>query len=318
MIHLAAHYDRELERGSLSRDSVYELYARYRKDREQGVLDAVAATAAVDALFLSDQVDVSQITPSLQEAFDLAYPNMDIDQLDRMDAEQIQGVIHAWKGKYFEVEIQDRLNQGDWVGELHLTPGQHAELAIDPTQPGWDVQILNADGTVDELLQLKATDSLSYIKEALERYPDIEVVATEEVASQMIETLINSGVSNAELGSEVVAPLADLLDGSLAELAEGVIPGLPLVIIMVSEGRYAIMGHQSFKETVDRSLERVVQSGTSIGVGALLAWMDAGLITLPVTFLTYFGISRFRIRRNIQKKINEDLRILREIGPVGV
>ena len=55
---------------------------------------------------------------------------------------------------------------------------------MDPSQPGWDIQILNADGTVDQVLQAKATESVSYVKEALEKYPDIEIVTTEEVATR--------------------------------------------------------------------------------------------------------------------------------------
>ena len=41
------------------------------------------------------------------------------------------------------------------------------------TQPGWDMRIVGPDDEVSLYLQLKATDSFSYIKRALQRYPDI-------------------------------------------------------------------------------------------------------------------------------------------------
>ena len=92
-----------------------------------------------------------------------------------------KGFLSAWKGKYFEVLVRDELNAGEWVGDIHLEPGQTALLAESAIQPGWDLQIINSDGSVAQELQLKATESLSYVKEALERYPDIGVLTTDEV-----------------------------------------------------------------------------------------------------------------------------------------
>jgi hypothetical protein len=47
----------------------------------------------------------------------------------------------------------------------------------------------NADGSVAQELQLKATQSLSYVKEALERYPDIQVLATDDVLENGADAL---------------------------------------------------------------------------------------------------------------------------------
>lgn len=58
------------------------------------------------------------------------------------------------------------------MGDIHLEPGQVAALAESATQPGWDLQILNADGTVAGELQLKATDSLSKEKS---KYEELKV-----------------------------------------------------------------------------------------------------------------------------------------------
>lgn len=107
-----------------------QLYQRYIKEREETLLDAAASAASIQALFLADEVDYSQITPQMEEAFHLAYPDMDIGQLSGRDPEQLQGVLNGWKGKYFEVLVRDRLNDGEWAGDIHLELGQKAVLAV--------------------------------------------------------------------------------------------------------------------------------------------------------------------------------------------
>ena len=104
----------------------------------------------------------------------------------------------ASRGKLFEIKYTDYLNDG------RLPPGYHAEMARVGDRAGWDIAIRDGQGNVDEVLQLKATESAEYIGHALERYPYIDVVSTEEVYSEvtmgdMAEHVINSGISNEEL-----------------------------------------------------------------------------------------------------------------------
>ncbi len=98
----------------------------------------------------------------------------------------------------FELSYAEYLNDG------HLPEGFHAELASSANQPGWDIAIVDEEGQIAEALQLKAAESADYISHALERYPYIDVVTTEEVYSHatmgdMAEHVINSGISNEEL-----------------------------------------------------------------------------------------------------------------------
>ncbi len=88
------------------------------------------------------------------------------------------------------------------------TRGFHAELAMSSNQPGWDIAIVDAYGQIADALQLKATESAEYISHALERYPYIDVVTTEEVYSHatmgdIVEHVINSGNSNDEMSDFV-------------------------------------------------------------------------------------------------------------------
>lgn len=310
---LAEFYSKKYGPDELSVDRLRNVYDRYVREHQQSLLDAAAATVAVNGLFLSDRVNTDEITPQMQEAFELAFPNMRIDQLESYDPSVLTGIISNWKGKLFEVELRDRLNSGDWVGDIHLGPGQRVELASDLSQPGWDLQILNADGTVDEVLQAKATDSISYIHQALEKYPDIEIVATEEAATQWTEQIINSEINNEDLEEEIIAPMEELLDSGLEGVAEMISPILPIIVIAVSEGRRVMIGQHTFQVAMNNSIERGVKSGAAIGVGGLLSLLGAGIITLPTTFLTQVAIERAMIERSLRRKVESDVAVLKAL-----
>lgn len=89
-----------------------------------------------------------------------------------MDAHQLQGLIAGIKGKLFEIRYVDYLN------DRHLPDGFHAELAHSANNQKWDISIFGDDGTMHNAIQLKATESVSYVHHALERCPNIDVVIT--------------------------------------------------------------------------------------------------------------------------------------------
>ena len=64
--------------------------------------------------------------------------------------------VPSVKGKLFEIEMVDHLNRGG------LPDGLHVVIAESATKPGWDIQITDANGQVSELLQAKATESVSF------------------------------------------------------------------------------------------------------------------------------------------------------------
>ena len=126
-----------------------------------------------------------------------------------------------------------------------------ARLAESPTQQGWDVEIVNQDGTRDEALQLKATESMSYVKTALDENPDIRVVVPSELEDEAADSaqLISTDISNASLKNEVGDQLGELSESGLenaldeaGELAFDSIPGISLLIIGATEGRKVLTG----------------------------------------------------------------------------
>ncbi len=93
--------------------------------------------------------------------------------------------------------------------------------------PDVDIQILS-DNEVLQELQLKATESTSYINQTLAENPEVQIIATSEVASKMAtEEVIDSEISNAVLEEAVVETLSPvsttglLVSGALFVLTGG-------------------------------------------------------------------------------------------------
>lgn len=305
-----------------SADAVYHLYDQYVKKRKEALMelvDAAASGIAVDALFLQDQISFDQITPEMKEAFALAYPNEEIGVLSRLNPSEIEGYLRGWKGKFFEVLVRDRLNDGEWVGALHIEPGQTAQLAGIATQAEWDLRILGADGAIVDELQLKATESLSYIKSALEHYPEIKVLTTEEIADKIAdstedlsEAILFSGISDNELEYAIGAPVEELLDSGLEEFIEDVSPFLPFIIIAVSEGIRVVRGHKTWGKALKNGAVRTGKAGAAITVGYAAACLfNCGLISVPIAILVRlgFGILSGREQRNKRIVARLDMKI---------
>jgi hypothetical protein len=294
---------------------VADLYQRYVKRREESLIDAASSAAAVNAIFLSDHLDIAKITPQMHEAFMLAFPNVGLSRLTTRTPEAVQGMLAPWKGKYFEVIVRDRLNMGEQIGDIQLEVGQKAALASSATQPGWDLQIFNSDGSVAQDIQLKATNSLAYVKYALERYPNIDVVTTQEALDGFsgIESVINSGISDTELEETVRAPLEALLDSPWEELAENILPGLPFVLIAVGEGRHVLLGRKSFDMAVQNGLDRGLKTGAAMAVGGIVFFLYGGILSLPASFATRLGIDRVASMSRTTKLLQTQILELQKI-----
>ena len=171
-------------------------------------------TLAIGGDLLSDILNGGVASADVHAAYAAAYPElagrMSFEEVARsLHDSQLSGFVSGVKGKLFEMRYMDYLNDGN------LPEGYHAELAHSATQPGWDIAVNGPDGHIASLLQLKATDSVEYVKHALERYPDIDVITTDEVYSQLVmngaaDHVANSGITDADLTHHVT----DAVDGS--------------------------------------------------------------------------------------------------------
>lgn len=173
---------------------------------------------AVGGDLLSDILGGGDASADVHAAYASAYPDlaqkMSFESVVRsLHDSQIEGFISGVKGKLFEMRYMEYLNDGN------LPDGYYAELAHSATQPGWDIAVHGPDGHVSSLLQLKATDSVEYVRHALERYPDIDVVTTDEVYSQLVmngaaDHVSGSGITDADLTQHVT----EAVDGTQIQM----------------------------------------------------------------------------------------------------
>ena len=259
------------------REALFELAQIYRSRDEQEVLElaAIAADVTLDSV-LNLGLEPEE-NPLIREAFIRQYPNVDIHSLVGASDDRLNGLANGVKGKYFEMLVCDRLNAGERVGELQLLPGQTARLAESSTQPGWDVLIDNQDGSTDELLQFKATESMGYVKEALVRHPDIRVVVPTEVDDSPAAVL-GTDISNEELDNITQAQISemgetvveDLLDKG-AEAAFDSIPFATMIATGVIEGARVLTGRSTLRESFRRGALRMGRASVYNAIGVVLA-----------------------------------------------
>lgn len=252
--------------------------------------DGIAVTVALEALLAGNEVDLDNLSDPAREAFQEAFPNVSIESLESTSPEKIEYLLNAWKGKLFEVDVRDRLNQGEWVGDWHLEAGQTAQLAESATQPGWDLSIHNEDGSVTDIVQLKATDSAAYIRDSLERYPDIPILATGDVSivADQLSSVSSDTVTAQELSEQITNAVPvdaghDVAD-SLGMMA-------PASLIALTEGYQVWTGKKSADEAMESSGERLMMAGAAAAAGAVATVLTGGLFGAIVAIGTriYLG-----------------------------
>ncbi|TNC91608.1 MAG: hypothetical protein CSH36_08785 [Thalassolituus sp.] len=141
-----------------------------------------------------------------------------IDYFSSIDDEAVAGHVSHIKGILFEQEYLDLLE----------VQGIEAQVFEATNHPVTDIAIMDGDEVVHEL-QLKATDSSSYINATLEEHPDIEIVATTEVASGFDADLVtDSGIDDAALEQAVTDTLFDEVVNPISPISViGWLVGLP-------------------------------------------------------------------------------------------
>jgi hypothetical protein len=261
-------------------EQFYDAFQRYLKANRASLFDLTFTAASAEVLL--DQ-DISDLDPRLAEAIRVANPSLSEGRFFDLSDDELQGAVNTAKGKYFEYLVVDRLNAGEQVGPVLLPDGYNAVLADSLNQPGWDMRIVGPDGVTADYLQLKATDSAGYIKEALNRYPDIEILATHEVAHSGL--VLDSGISEDDLRGQVESAI-DVMDDSVTDqFLDYFSPLFPLVAIAFWEGYKVSVGQQSldrFKLAIARRGQRIVTANLA---GAAVYAVGGGLLAIPAAFV---------------------------------
>jgi hypothetical protein len=183
------------------------------------------------------------------------------DALQEYDAIQLKGILSNAKGIYHELLFVDQFNQNHTY--------QKAQVFEETNHAGADIQIVDvATGEVIKEAQLKALQDDYGITEHFERYPDIEVIATSEVAS-LVDGVESSGISNQEITEQMSRLVNDLSDNPFVSEAIDVaaISGL------VSIGKEAVEVLLGRKETSDIGIGTIRNVSVATGSALVASWI---------------------------------------------
>lgn len=207
-----ARWLKEIEKYGESMKKPFDLLMR--RPSAEDFADAAVIGGVSLADVVAGKFEEWQIPKSILDAYHTQYPGLPesfVEEIQRLSGhpEQLMGIVNGVKGKLFEIDYADWLNSG------HLPHGYVAELAHSATNPAWDISIHDAHGHVDELLQMKATASISYIHSALEAHPDIDVVVPHDMYenlsqhSELLPHIIDSHQDLNHLTNHVTSAVAN-------------------------------------------------------------------------------------------------------------
>lgn len=272
-------------------DALQRVAARHAAMSKTRLMDLAAVATSLS------YVDREELDALALRAIEDTNPGFDPLQIGEYSDQEWMGITNAAKGKYFEYLVVDRLNAGEVVGDLYLVDGATAELAGSLTQPGWDVRILDRNGAEVELLQLKATDSAGYIRETIERYPEIRILTTEEAMQGVgSDTMVlDAQMSEADLTEVVDQTLRGLDPGVLDHFWEAFNPLLPALVIASTQGYQVAIGKQAVNDAFVMASNRVARGLAAGSVGAMLKVATGSVVVAAsASFLTGLWFDRLR------------------------
>lgn len=249
----------------------------------------------------------------------MAYPNVAsahsfADEAGRLNGQELVGFISGVKGKLFEIKYVDYLNNGN------LPSGFSAELAESPTNPGWDIAIFGPDGAIKDAIQLKATDSVQYVSEAIEKYPQIDVVTTSEVHSHLImqdyaDHVIDSGISDAAITS--------IVEGGLHEATASMhwmpSPVSLAIIAFTSYSNENLSAYQKSKQFGERSTKSYLSylAGGALSVATGTWWIGV-LGGMGSRLLLGAGHLKYEQSSRLQQTIKNNESVLKSLKAEAV
>jgi len=208
-----------------------------------GAVFASLVNQALTQLRLDESLVVMAIRRSNN---DLKYASLeDIgNHISQMNVEALRGFGNNVKGIYHELLfIADENSDGDDIT---------AQIFEMTNYPGADVRLFQGGEFLTDV-QLKAVNSQAIIDRHFERYPDISVMATDEIASTR-DDVLSSGFSNADLQNTVDTTAEELASLNPVEQAADIV--LPVGLASAAlQARQVLKGHKSVNEASGQALQ---------------------------------------------------------------
>lgn len=269
-----------------------------------------------DSLLIGGELLVSllasaSVPPEIEAAYEAAFPRLAedtsfLEKASELNDEQLLGFVSAVKGKLFEREYVAYLNDGA------LPAGYVATLAERANQPGWDIAIRGPNEEIVETLQAKATDSVNYVVDAIEKYPTIDVVTTDEVYSHLVMSGISEGIASGGFSNE---ELTDHVEAA-AEATDLEVDWLPPVFTL------AFIAFTSYKDANLTLYEKARNFGDRSGKAYFAYLIGGGIAAITNTwwlgmlgsvssrYMSDAGGRKIDLLRSLQKTYENNREIL--------
>jgi len=134
----------------------------------------------------------------------------------------LEGITNNVKGILHEIEfVQLENTDGDDI---------YASIFPDTNHEGYDVQFFDENNILFGEAQLKATDSLSYVREWMEKN-DGDIIVTSELADKT--GLVSSGISNEDLTVKTNDLIEKIVSGEFEDSLEEYFPYISVISISI-------------------------------------------------------------------------------------
>lgn len=196
---------------------------------EIGIATEIGLLYAFNELNVDDEIMAGFASqyPDLAEKQSL-YQNL-VEKGADVNSESIEGVISGIKGKVYEMELVNRLNE--------QYDGYTFSISESATQPIWDIKGVNADGE-EILIQAKmGAESYAYdVQDRMLENPDVLFATSTEIQNKILENhpelasqFINVDISNAEFTTHITENVEQLITNHGADFFDSSAEYIPVL-----------------------------------------------------------------------------------------
>lgn len=170
---------------------------KYKKMSYSEILDCLSIKKTQDCLIeASFAVEIGMLAlfenrnvpDSIFESYKASFPNSDttlykhyLEKLDKGE-ESVNGFINNLKGKAFEFELPDKLEE--------IYPNYRFDIASLQNQPDWDIHAVSADGLHEFYIQAKmwaaSKSQTSELQTIMENNPNILYATSKEIREKIL------------------------------------------------------------------------------------------------------------------------------------